>query len=146
VRRDDPAGSPAAAEGTLGSGAVPLPTTGSALSALTAGISGVAPHVLHHVGPLAGAAFLSGVGGTVLFGLVGFAVSVPMLLRIRRRFGTWLAPGIASAVFVAVYLVSALVIGPALTRGAPIDGGPETSPVPTDHEEHHGIDDERRSV
>lgn len=32
---------------------------------------GVLPHVLHHVGPLAGAALLAGAGGKVLFAAIG---------------------------------------------------------------------------
>ena len=63
-------------------------------SGAVAAISGIAPHVLHHVGPLAGAALLAGAGGTVLFGVAGFALSIPMLLRLRRRFGTWAAPAV----------------------------------------------------
>lgn len=109
---------------TVGSGAV-------------AAVSGVAPHVLHHVGPLAGAALLAGAGGTLLFGLLGFALSIPMLLRLRRRFGTWVAPAVASAVFSAVYLFSALVIGPAITAEPPGQGGPIATPSPTDHASHH---------
>jgi hypothetical protein len=30
-------------------------------------VTGLAPHVLHHVGPLAGAALLAGAGGKLLF-------------------------------------------------------------------------------
>ena len=100
-------------------------------------VSGVAPHVLHHVGPLAGAAFLAGAGGTILFGLAGFALSVPMLLRLRRRFGTWAAPAVASALFTGIYLVSALVVGPALTTNPITLDAPASSPLPSGHTEHH---------
>lgn len=42
-------------------------------------VTGVAPHVLHHVGPLAGAALLAGFGGKTLFFALGLLLSVPML-------------------------------------------------------------------
>jgi len=112
-------------------------TMGAALSGVVGAISGIAPHVLHHVGPLAGAAFLAGVGGTILFGLAGFILSVPMLLRLRRRFGTWAAPAVASALFTAIYLVSALVVGPALTVNPITVDAPASSPLPSGHAEHH---------
>ncbi len=114
-------------------------SAGSALGGVVAAVSGVAPHVLHHVGPLAGTALLAGTGGTVLFGLAGFALSVPMLLRLRRRFGTWLAPGVASVIFLAVYLVSARLVGPAITGGSAADPDPvpASAPQPSDHAYHH---------
>ena len=71
-------------------------------SGAVAAISGVAPHVLHHIGPFAGTALLAGAGGTVLFGVAGFVLSIPMLLRLRRRFGTWAAPAVASTIFIGV--------------------------------------------
>ncbi len=77
-------------------------------------MSGVAPHVLHHVGPLAGSALIAGATGTVLFGVVGLVLSIPMLLRLRHRFGSWLAPAIAGGIFTAVYLISSFAIGPML--------------------------------
>lgn len=111
-------------------------TLATAASGAVAAISGIAPHVLHHVGPLAGTALLAGAGGTVLFGLAGFALSAPMLLRLRRRFGTWLAPAVATAIFTGVYLFSALVVGPAITA-EPNGVVPVASPSPTDHADHH---------
>jgi hypothetical protein len=65
------------------------------------------------VGLLAGTALLAGIGGTLLFGAIGLAAMVPMLLRLRRRFRNWWAPGIAAAVFVAVFAVSTFLTGPA---------------------------------
>jgi hypothetical protein len=99
-------------------------------------VSGIAPHVLHHVGPIAGAALITGTGGSVLFGVLGFAVSVPFLLRLRRRFGSWRAPAIALAVFAAAFTLSTLVVGPAI-RG---DGGSSSSPIerPADTLDEHG--------
>lgn len=112
---------------------------GSVLSGLVAAISGIAPHVLHHVGPLAGTALLAGTGGTILFGVAGFALSIPMLMRLRRRFGTWLAPAVASTILLVVYLFSSLVVGPAITGAS--GGNPEPTPsstaLPSDHDEHH---------
>ena len=88
-------------------------------------VSGIAPHVLHHVGPIAGAALLTGTGGSVLFGALGLAISVPFLLRLRRRFGTWRAPMVALAAFAAAFTLSTLVIGPAI-RG---DGDAPATPL-----------------
>jgi hypothetical protein len=107
------------------------------VSGAVAVISGIAPHVLHHVGPLAGTALLAGAGGTVLFGVAGFALSIPMLLRLRRRFGTWAAPAVASAIFTGVYLFSALVVGPALTAGPAAVDAPASTPTDSDHADHH---------
>jgi hypothetical protein len=106
----------------------------AAFTGVVAAVLGLAPHVLHHAGPIAGAALLTGAGGTALFALLGFALSIPFLLRLRRRFGTWRAPAIALAVFAAMFALSSFVIGPALFG----DGG-GSSDAPTDpHEEHHG--------
>jgi hypothetical protein len=112
---------------------------GSVLSGLVAAVSGIAPHVLHHVGPLAGTALLAGTGGTILFGLAGFALSIPMLLRLRRRFGTWLAPAVASVIFLVVYLFSTLVVGPAITGVSSLEPepAPVSTPLPSGHDEHH---------
>lgn len=88
-----------------------------AVSAAFAAISGLLPHVLHHVGPLAGAALLGGALGSVLFGVLGFLVAIPFLLRLHSRFGNWRAPGIALAAFVVAFSVSTFVIGPAISGG-----------------------------
>jgi hypothetical protein len=58
-----------------------------------------APHVLHHIGLLAGTVLIAGAGGTVLFGILGLALSVPMLLRLRRHYASWWVPAIGLAVF-----------------------------------------------
>jgi len=86
-----------------------------AASAAWGVVSGVAPHVLHHVGPLAGAALLAGTGGQILFFFLGLALAAPMLMRLYRRFGTWAAPTIALAIFGLTYTVSSLYIGPLIT-------------------------------
>ena len=93
---------------------------------------GLLPHILHHVAILAGTALVAGSGGTALFGALGFLASIPFLLRLRRRFGTWLAPAIGLLIFAAMFSLSAFVIGPAIsgTRGA--------TPAPTvNHSAHH---------
>ena len=49
-----------------------------AWAALVAGwgaFIGLLPHVLHHVGPPAGAALLAGAGGTALFSLSSFVIA-----------------------------------------------------------------------
>lgn len=99
----------------------------AALSGAIGAIGGVVPHVLHHLTPLAGAALLTGTAGSVLFGILGFVLTVPLLLRLRRRFGGWLAPGIALAFFVVMFTVSTLWIGPAI-RGEP-EAAPSTAPL-----------------
>ena len=99
---------------------------------------GLAPHVLHHVGPLAGAALLAGAGGTLLFAALGFIASIPFLLRLSRRFHTWRAPAIALAVFAAMFSLSSFVIGPAITGGdEPAKQGPPGIEQPTGHDSHH---------
>ena len=61
-----------------------------------------------------------------------------MLLRIHRRFGTWLAPVIATVVFTGMFLFSALVVGPAITSDDGLRDGPARTPTPTQqHTEHH---------
>jgi hypothetical protein len=98
---------------------------------------GLAPHVLHHVGPLAGAALLAGAGGTLLFAALGFVAAVPFLLRLYRRFHTWRAPALALAVFAAMFSLSSFVIGPAISGGgepAKQEPGVER---PAGHAGHH---------
>ena len=108
----------------------------AALLAAWGVVTGLAPHVLHHVGPLAGAALLAGAGGTVLFAAIGFVAAVPFLLRLYRRFRTWRAPAIALAVFAAMFSLSSFVIGPAISGG---DDEPARPGVerPEGHEQHH---------
>lgn len=127
---------------------VPAPTSTMRQRAAAAGssalgiVSGAAPHVLHHVGPLAGAALLAGTAGTLLFGAIGLLAAVPFLLRVHRRCGTWRTPAALLALFALMFSISAFVIGPAISGsdsggsnqteqtapGAPQDGG---------HSSHH---------
>jgi hypothetical protein len=99
-------------------------------------VTGVAPHVLHHVGPLAGAALLAGFGGKAIFFALGLVLSIPMLRRVYRRFGMLVAPALAIVAFAGVFTFSSLVIAPRLT-------GSEKAPAPTleqpaGHASHHG--------
>ena len=84
----------------------------SAALALWGAITGLAPHVLHHMGPLAGAAVLAGAAGKLLFAAIGFVAAIPFLLRLHRRFANWKAPAIALAAFVAMFSLSSFVVGP----------------------------------
>lgn len=100
---------------------------------------GLAPHVLHHVGVLAGTALVAGAGGIVLFGVLGLVASVPMLWRLRRRFNSWWAPSIALMVFAAMFSLSTFVVGPLISgEDASSGGGEGPAPATTDHTGHHG--------
>lgn len=103
-------------------------------TAVWGGVSGVAPHVLHHVGPLAGAALLAGTGGKLIFFLIGLAVATPMLVRLYRRFHTWTAPAVAITVFALTYTLSSLYLGPLITGET--DTPPEPQSVTTTTDEH----------
>lgn len=109
-------------------------TVWTVLSGGLGGILGLAPHVLHHIGPLVGTALVAGAGGTALFGVLGLLASVPMLVKLRRRFSNWWAPGIALGVFAAMFLISSFVVGPLISApDAPV--APGVSEV--DHIAHH---------
>jgi hypothetical protein len=56
-----------------------------------------------------------------------------MLLRLRRRFGTWTAPAIGLAIFAGMFALSTWVIGPAISGTG--DSGPSAPTV--DHSSHH---------
>ena len=104
------------------------------LSGVIAAVAGLAPHVLHHVGLLAGTALVAGSGGTVLFGVVGAVAALPLLWRLYRRFRTWRAPLIGGAVFAAMFVLSAFVIGPAISGNS----GSATPVTPSGpHQSHH---------
>jgi hypothetical protein len=106
------------------------------LLAAWAGITGAAPHVLHHVGPLAGTALVAGAGGRLLFGAAGFVATIPMLRRLRRRTGGWRAPALALAAFAAVFTFSTLLVGPAISSSET----PTDTAVPANGVDHHGHD------
>ena len=106
------------------------------LSAAWGAVSGIAPHVLHHVGPLAGAAILAGTGGQVIFFLLGLALAIPMLVRLHRRFRTWIAPAIAVAIFAMTYTLSSIFIGPLITGTN--DSTADSPPPATATTDQHG--------
>ena len=96
---------------------------------------GVLPHVLHHAGPLAGAAFVAGATGKLLFGVIGLVASIPLLRRLYRRFHTWVAPAAALAVFASAFALSTFVIGPAIS-GNDQQAKPGIQ-QPSNHSSHH---------
>ena len=111
------------------------------ISGAVAGLLGVVPHVLHHAGPLAGAALFAGIGGTLLFGALGLLAAVPLLLRLRRRTGAWRVPAATLALFATVFAVSSFVVGPAITGGDDAEderlAPAPVRPAPDGHDEHH---------
>jgi hypothetical protein len=116
----------------------------AAVAAVGAAVLGAAPHVLHHVGPLAGAALLAGATGKLLFGAVGFALAVPMLRRLHRRHGSWAVPGGVLALMAVVFTFSTFVVGPAITGSdgqsstpAKNSPGAPAGVRPSEHESHH---------
>lgn len=106
----------------------------SAVGAAFGSVLAVVPHVLHHIGILAGAAFLTGFGGSMLLGAVGLVFSIPLLRRLHRRFGTWKAPATALVLFAAMFSLSAFVIGPAISGSS---DSPTPSETPSEHSGHH---------
>jgi hypothetical protein len=85
---------------------------------------------------------VSGLAGNLTFALVGLLLSIPMLRRLYRRFGTWKAPAIAVVIFAAMFTLSAVVIGPAISGTSSTDqppgpSGPSRAPAPEDHTSHH---------
>lgn len=97
-----------------------------------AALTGLAPHLLHHVGPLVGTALVAGAGGQVLLRAVGFLATIPMLVKLHHRFHTWRAPAVALAVFAAVFSLSTFVVGPRIS-GA---GGPAQPTEATELDDH----------
>ncbi len=119
------------------------------LSGVWAALMGLLPHVLHHIGPLAGAALFAGVLGSLLFGALGLLAAVPFLLRLHRRSGGWRAPGVALSLFLLVFSLSTFVIGPAINgsdegtsrtgNSSPADNSATAPPGVSQsaHEQHH---------
>ena len=100
-------------------------------------VTGVAPHVLHHVGPLAGAAILAGTAGRVLFFVIGLAAAIPLLIRLYRRFKTWVAPAIAVGVFAVTYTLSSFLIGPLIAgESDPAESNQSSTSTTVDHHGH----------
>ena len=109
-----------------------------AVSGLWAGFLGALPHVLHHAGPVAGAAIFAGAAGSLLFGAIGFIAMIPFLRRLRRRTGNWRVPAAVFAVMAIAFTVSTLVIGPAI-RGDADRPAERSNPAsePERHDAHH---------
>lgn len=114
---------------------------GIALSGSGAGLLGLAPHILHHAGPLAGAALFGGLAGSLLFGALGLVAAIPFLLRMRRRSGGWRRSLTTLLLFAAVFSVATFVLGPALTGeedgGSAAPRAPEEQRAPDSHQGHH---------
>lgn len=111
-----------------------LATLWSGITAAVGAVMGLLPHLLHHASFFAGAALVTGVGGNLLFGALGLVLSVPLLRRLYRRFGTWKAPTAAVAVFAVMFSLSAFVIGPVISG---TDQEPAPSQIDPEHGEHH---------
>ncbi len=115
-----------------------LSTAWNGAYALIGAFMGLLPHVLHHVSLFAGAAVVTGLGGNLLFGALGLLLSVPLLRRLYRRFGTWKAPGIAVALFAAMFALAAFGIGPAIVGSSPGEPSePARTPGTAEHTVHH---------
>jgi hypothetical protein len=112
-------------------------------SGVAAAFLGLLPHILHHAGPLAGAALFAGVGGSLLFGAIGLIAAIPFLLRMKRHCGSWHRPLATLVLFAAVFLLSTFVVGPALTGDDSDGAGPSATPAERPaggtgtHEQHH---------
>lgn len=119
----------------MGRASMPARVWSGAL-AVWGGFIGVLPHVLHHIGPLAGAALLAGATGKLLFAAIGVAAAVPFLRRLHRRFGSWRAPALALAIFTAMFAFSSFVIGPAISGSGRSEQPSVQLPGPG-HESHH---------
>lgn len=113
----------------------------AAVGAAWAATMGVMPHLLHHAGPLAGAAFVAGTTGTLVFGLAAFVFTIPLLRRVRRHRGSWRSPALLLALFVGTWLVSTYVAGPWVRdrlADEPIATLQDSVPAGDDaHDEHH---------
>lgn len=151
-RRNMKESSPADVDhGSLPGGAQPESEAGSqprgrlhaiwdTIGAVIGVVMGLVPHVLHHIGLIAGAALVTGAGGNLLFFALGLIFSIPLIRRLYRKFHSWWAPAIAIAIFAAMFSLSAFVIGPAITGdSSPANAPTAPSQTPTeDHSEHHG--------
>lgn len=113
-----------------------LARTWRTISAVIGTLLGLLPHVLHHAGLVFGAALVTGTRGNLLFGALGLLISLPLLRRLYVRFNTWKVPAIALAVFVAMFSLSAFVIGPAISGETPAQT--QTPAQTPDHSRHDG--------
>ena len=109
----------------------------SGARAAVGALLGLVPHVLHHIGFLAGAAVLTGAVGNALLYVAGLALSIPMLDRIRKRHHTWKASLIAVVVFTGLFAFSAFIVGPALNPPSPQPAPIQQPTAAAEHEDHH---------
>lgn len=86
--------------------------------------AGALPHVLHFMGPLAGTAFVTGGGGTLLFAGIGLVVATPLLWYEYRHTGGWRAPVLFLAASAALFMLSTFVLGDLLRSFSPEQPGP----------------------
>ena len=84
---------------------------------------------------------ITGAAGNLVFGAPGLLLSIPLLRRVHRRFGTWKAPAFALVALAAIFSLSAFVIGPALNGNdfdapptAPSSDTPEAGTPSTDED------------
>lgn len=139
IEQESQPGTPGAATDEISAPRGRLAAIWNTLGAGIGAALGVLPHVLHHIGLIAGAALVTGTGGNVLFFALGLLLSVPLLRRLHARFGGWRAPAMAIAAFGVMFALSAYVIGPAIA-GDPAPANSPTTPsqVPADsHSDHH---------
>ncbi len=99
-------------------------------------LMGLAPHVMHHVGLLAGAALLTGALGNSILYAAGLLLSLPLLNRLRRRFNTWKAPILGVAAFTLLFGISTFVVGPLINPAGSSYPPAPTAPNPTPTDEH----------
>ena len=114
----------------------------AATRAALGSLLGLVPHVLHHVGIVAGTALLAGVWGNLALYVVGLLLSIPMLRRLHRRFNSIVAPIAGATIFTLLFLISAFVIGPAINPGPEPPVAPTVTQSPaldSEHEGHHPL-------
>ncbi len=85
---------------------------------------GAMPHVLHLAAPLAGTAFVTGAGGTLLFAGIGLVVAIPLLWHEYRHTGGWRTPVLFLAASAALFMVSTFVLDDLLRNDAAVHPGP----------------------
>ena len=119
-----------------------LGTIWAGARAAVGALMGLAPHVMHHIGFLAGAAILTGFLGNAVLYVAGLLLSIPLLRRLRRRFGTWKAPAIGVVIFSALFAFSTFVLGPLFNPDPrsgeePAAPAPSATPAAEEHDGHH---------
>ena len=116
-----------------------------AIGTAWATLMGMLPHVLHHIGPLAGAAIIAGTTGIVIFGLLALALTIPVLIRVQRRCGNWRIPAVLLGIMLAAWSASTWVFSPWVQDKLAEPKSSTRTNVPSsigtdknkDHEKHH---------